>query len=411
MRVGIVGCGTAGPALGTLLSRSGHEVAILERSPVLRPVGAGILIQPVGIAALDAIGAAEAVAGCAARVDRLHAVNHRGRTVLDLRYRDLAAGAAYEGWGVQRGLLFSVLRDAALAAGVNIRTGVEVCGVRDHESAPVAIASDGTEHGPFDLLVFADGARSATRAGVDVGARVRRYPYGALWFVGEDPGGVFDGCLSQVYRGTGVMLGFLPSGALDPSSPRTTSVFWSIRNDEEPLIRDLGVDRFRTMLTDLEPRAAALVSQLTKQDQLLHASYYDVVLRRPWSGRVAFIGDAGHAMSPQLGLGANLALVDAVTLAESIRRATDIPGALGAFAEARRKSTKFYQFASRWLTPMFQSRAQWLGWPRDAVFGPMCRFGPTKRQMLLSLAGVKTGLFTADPLPQQPRWKASTKSE
>ena len=56
MKAAVVGCGTAGPAAALWLARQGHEVRVLERSPELLPVGAGLLLQPLGLCALARLG-------------------------------------------------------------------------------------------------------------------------------------------------------------------------------------------------------------------------------------------------------------------------------------------------------------------------------------------------------------------
>ncbi len=58
LRVAIVGCGSAGPAAATLLARQGHEVRLFERASECRPVGAGFLLQPSGLAVLEELGMA-----------------------------------------------------------------------------------------------------------------------------------------------------------------------------------------------------------------------------------------------------------------------------------------------------------------------------------------------------------------
>ena len=100
-------------------------------------------------------------------------------------------------------------------------------------------------------------------------------------------------------------------------------------------------------------------------DQLALASYRDVVMR-PWSrGRVLVLGDAAHGTSPQLGQGANLALIDAVTIAHAVRRTGDATGAIALYEKMRRSHVAYYQLTSRALTPAFQSHSRVMAWLRD----------------------------------------------
>ncbi|MEO0588598.1 MAG: FAD-dependent monooxygenase, partial [Planctomycetota bacterium] len=95
-------------------------------------------------------------------------------------------------------------------------------------------------------------------------------------------------------------------------------------------------------------------------------------------------------------------LLDAQALAAHATPHADLPAALTRFARERRRHNAFYSLASRWLTPFFQSDHRWLAPPRDLLLPAMCRFPWTRRQMLLSLKGVKTGPFTTRR-PAEPR--------
>ncbi|MBY0455890.1 MAG: FAD-dependent monooxygenase, partial [Gemmataceae bacterium] len=124
---------------------------------------------------------------------------------------------------------------------------------------------------------------------------------------------------------------------------------------------------------------------------LIHTTYQHVFLRRTHDGRVIFIGDAAHAMSPHLGQGINLALVDAWRLCDCLNRAA-APGA--AFAEFRRRQRDFlrYYAAVTWaLSPFFQSDWRVLGWGRDVFLPLMPRLPLVGRQMLLTVCGLKGG--------------------
>lgn len=405
LSVAVVGWGMAGPAVALALARQGHRVTAFERVPDPQPVGAGILLQPTGMAALAALGQLAPVAARGAVIQHLRGLSHRGRVVMDLSYADLAPGLF--GLGMHRGVIFQVLDAAARAAGVQVRTGIEVQQARP-DGPRWRLSDGGQDLGAFDLVLVADGARSTLRGQVPLRKSVRPYPWGALWRVHPDPDGVFPGTLHQVYRDTRQMLGFLPTGLGPAGTVPQVSLFWSVRLAGLDALRRAGLAAWKAQVLALDPRAALLLEGLVDLDELLVAPYLDVTMPRRFAltrpggpqGGLAFLGDAAHAMSPQLGQGTNLALLDAVALADHLAaRPGDLGAALSVWDAERSPHLRYYQLASRWLTPVFQSRLAALGPLRDLLFAPLARVPWLRRRMLDSLAGVRTGLFSALPLP------------
>lgn len=392
MRIGVVGCGTAGQAAAMYFARAGHHVTVFERTPQLGPVGAGILLQPTGLRVLNELGVGDQIARLSSPVHRLSGLNQRGRTVLDVRYSDREPGLF--GLGVHRGSLFSTLLCRMNELKIDIRTAVDVRSYTQPRRGVVELFDDAQRSlGHFELVIIADGARSILRDQSRLVRRSTRYPWGAMWFVASDPGERFAGVLQQYYHGTKGMVGFLPSGRPTDSSPSSVSVFLSVRIDEARAIREQGLSEYARRVRALTDTAEDVLGQISDIAQVITASYHDVVLSRVFDGRVVFLGDAAHAMSPQLGQGANLALMDASELAKQLAEVSDVDVAIERYDRARRANVRYYQWASRWLTPVFQSGLTPVGVVRDALMGPMSRAPVFKSMMLDSLVGIKTGLM------------------
>jgi 2-polyprenyl-6-methoxyphenol hydroxylase-like FAD-dependent oxidoreductase len=315
--------------------------------------------------------------------------------VVDLDYAML--DERYFGLGLHRGVLFQALYDAVRAEPrVVLRLGITV---EDLRRAPrdrlYGLEPDGiTRHGPHDLFIVADGARSHLRDDTDTHKTVRPYPWGALWFVARDPEARFVKKLHQIVDGTNVMLGFLPTGlGPDDSDPSPhVSIYWSLRCDAHAAWRTAGLGRWKDEILRARPDAEPILAQIEDPEQVLLASYHDVVMRRWHTHNVVYIGDAAHAMSPQLGQGCNLALWDAMTLARCIQAAPNLPIALAAYSAEREDHLGFYQFATRWLTPFFQSDVPILGFLRDHGMGMMTKLAPFRREMVRTMCGVKEGI-------------------
>src|SRR6185295_19230175 len=184
--------------------------------------------------------------------------------------------------------------------------------------------------------------------------RSRPYPWGAMWFVAIDRGNTLtaDRRVVQIVDGPRRMFGLLPTGRAPRGDELVVSVFWSIRADRVAALRARGLSAWRAEALALRPGSEPILDQIADLSQLAFTQYRDVRMRQ-WHGeRIVFIGDAAHATRPQLGQGANLALWDAMCLADAMAGdPDDVATALAAYTAARRRHLDYYQLATRALTP------------------------------------------------------------
>lgn len=405
--IAVVGCGPAGMAAALFLSRAGHRVRLFERFATPRPLGSGLLLQPTGLAVLRRLGLMPAITADGARIDRLHGVSFpSGRVVLDVAYADL--DPALHGIGIHRASLFDALF-AALSTepGIAVVTDVAIAGCERGEGRRPMLQDDaGRKHGRYDLVIDASGARSRLRA-ANGDPPASPYVYGALWTALPLAGHAFDrAALAQVYRRASRMIGVMPLGHAPGIDGPAAAVFWSLRADAVPAWKKGGLNAWKDEVATIWPEAGALVAGISNPEELSPASYWQYTANRPCGDRLAAIGDAAHCTSPQLGQGANMGLLDAAVLANAIAASTDLGVALAAYAAARRRHVRFYQWASRWFTPLFQSDSVAGAWLRDAAM-PAARLLPwSRKEIVRTLAGLKTGIFGAmdhrpllDPVP------------
>jgi 2-polyprenyl-6-methoxyphenol hydroxylase-like FAD-dependent oxidoreductase len=378
-RIAIVGAGFAGLASATLLARAGHNVTVFEKFAAPQAVGAGILVQPTGLAAMRQLGIEAEVLAHGAQVDWLYGVTPRGRRVIDIRYDHWRAGSY--GVGLHRGVLFNALWKTATEAGVQITTGHEVTQLAELQN--------------YDLRVIADGARSALRAQTGLKFKDTVYPWGAVWAVLPDAQRQYGHTLWQWYRQAHEMLGIMPTGTAPGSDVPVVSLFWSLRADRYAALQAAGLSGWKDAVLALNPDCAGLLEHITSMEQLTWARYHDVAMPRyhtPGSTHcTVVIGDAAHATSPQLGQGTNLALLDAVALADCLSQHSSLPTALAAYTAARKGHTHFYSQASRMLTPLFQSDLTLLPWLRDVFLAYSAGWPVFKGVNLQTLVGVRKG--------------------
>jgi 2-polyprenyl-6-methoxyphenol hydroxylase-like FAD-dependent oxidoreductase len=369
-RAAVVGCGVGGMAAAIALARRGVEVTLFEQFETPKPLGSGLLLQPTGLAALDRLGLGEEARSVGARIERLEGHDTLGRLVLRTEYRHWRAGGY--GVGIHRARLFQLIFDAVGPAGVDLKVGTTIEDIRDMDR-PVLIDAQGGEHGPFDVAVIADGSASRLRGKLRPKAQAPVNPWGAVWGNLPDPEELHVGVLAQVYHRAEVMIGVLPIGlGPGPNASRLVSMFWSLPSADAHDFAACDFDAWKARVRSLWPEAGELAAGFAGAAELSPAIYRDVSVGAWNVGACVLIGDAAHGTSPQLGQGANLALLDAVELADRLAGDTSsVAVSLAGFQAARRRHTGIYQIASRLLTPLFQSRGQLWSAVRDWVFTPL----------------------------------------
>ncbi|RBQ17612.1 monooxygenase [Spongiactinospora rosea] len=330
MRAIVIGGGIGGLTAAVALTRRGWSVTVLEQAPVLEPVGAGIAVSANALYALDSIGAGAAVRRLASiqgdagirrrdgkwltRTSEAQARERYGASIVVLLRATLV------------GILVDLLPEGAL------RLGTAVIGI----DADTGTVTTDTGELSADLVVAADGIHSLARrtlfpahpgpvyAGVTAWRLVTRRPemdfgatesWGAGLAFGVTP---LAGDLVYCYASDTV-----PAGG----SAADGSADGSAGGEKAELIRLFGGwhDPIPQILRNVEP-AAILRHDLYSLDEPLPAFH---------RGKVALLGDAAHAMTPNLGQGGCQAMEDAVVLAGL----ADRPGGLAAYTAARRPRT------------------------------------------------------------------------
>ena len=380
MKIAIIGAGTAGLALASLLAPR-HDVTVLEKTPEPSPVGAGVLLQPSGLQVLKAMGLFDELCKLGSPIEKLYGTLGgniaNGWPIMDMRYRAFAPTAF--GLGLSRHALTSALLHRANSLGVRIQGASEITGLKPGQ---------GLEG--FDITVIANGAFSHLREAAGISAQVRPYPWGALWVLLRDPDQTVGPVLRQWYRGANQMLGLMPTGyhSLDDQRGQAPwiSLFWSVRADRIEALRAQPLEAWKAQVLALSPAAKPFLDQIHHWDQLAWARYADVRCARPYAGKVICLGDAAHAMSPQLGQGSNMALIDATALAQCLE---DEPSAKAfeTYREVRRLHVATYQFFSKWLTPMFQADGWLMPTVRNLSFWPGSRLPGSSKLAAKLLTG------------------------
>jgi 2-polyprenyl-6-methoxyphenol hydroxylase-like FAD-dependent oxidoreductase len=398
-KIAIAGAGIGGLAAAALLARQGHEVSVYDQFDTPKPIGCGLILQETGLAILAELGLRERAEQLGAPLYRLYgqAVGS-GRTVLDVRYDAIRPGLC--GVAIQRPVLFDLVYRAAMEAGARVVPSTRILSAQ--AVSGYLTTGEGKTLGPFDLVVDALGVRSP------LSSRSRSpLAYGALWATlpWKEDLGFEKTALAQRYRQARQMAGVMPSGRGSDAAPETLTYFWSIRADAHAAWKQAPLSDWKREATTLWPETAPLLEQLDRHDQLTFAQYDHRTHGPVVNQRLVHLGDSWHAASPQLGQGANMALLDAFALARAMTVHDDLDRQLRHYASMRSGHVRLFQAMSWLFTPVYQSDSTMLAWLRDWLAAPISKVPPGAKLLAAMVSGgmgsplKKLGLKPGDQSP------------
>ncbi|MEE1930797.1 FAD-dependent monooxygenase [Streptomyces sp. TRM 70351] len=321
----VVGGGTTGLCAAVLLARRGVEVRLVEARADMGALGSGLLLHGNALRVLDAAGLADEVIGAGTAFDAIVIRRPDGAVVAeqpDLRSGGPGLPATV---GITRPRLQRILADAAERAGVRLHRGARAA-VPDGGEGAVRLP-DGRSL-EADVVVAADGARSALRSGVDAG-RLPRATGWAVWrALVPRPAAVVR--TELFYGGPAHIAGYSPMGA------DTAYVMCVVDAPQGPVARE----EYARRMLELAGAYGGPVWEEVRGHLAgagIHLTPFEAYLADAWyRGRVVLAGDAAHVMPPTLAQGAAMCLEDVLVLAEVLTGPQALAHALARYRARRR---------------------------------------------------------------------------
>ena len=332
----IIGAGIGGPAAAMALQKAGIEATVYEAQPAVSDgIGAFLTVASNGVDALRTLNADRAVLDTGFPTPSISLRSASGKLLGETR-TGWSAGDQTASYTIKRSDLYRALYAEAARRGIRIEHSKRLTAAHQTPGSVQASFADGSQ-ASGDILIGADGVRSAVRGLIDAGA----------------PGPAYLGLLSIGGYASGVKVATAPGGyemifgrraffgyALAPDG----QVWWfaNLPRRPEPACGALSAtdpESWRRQLLDAFAHdsgpAAELISATPELSPPFAIHAYPHL--PTWhTDRMLVIGDAAHAPSPTSGQGASLAIEDAVLLARLLRDSASPQAAFGDFEKARR---------------------------------------------------------------------------
>ena len=317
--VAVVGAGIGGLCAAHAVALAGHRPLLIERSEDTA-IGAALGLWPNAVRALDRLGRGDAIRGAGMTARRLVIRSADGTLLTETDVDAVARAAGAPMLLIERPELHRLLAD-----GLDPPRRATVTGADDD-----GLTLAGGERVPAAAVIGADGIGSVVRRYVAPDSEVVDAGYTAVRGLADHT--LADGLACEAWGRDELV------GATALRSGRT---YWFF---EAPTERFDGADPLAAVAADRWPEPwPAIVGATSSEDVLIHAIRTLRPLRAWHRGRVAVLGDAAHAMEPNLAQGAAQAIEDAAALLTALRTHRDLPQALSAYDASRRRRATMIQ--------------------------------------------------------------------
>ncbi|RNB80053.1 FAD-dependent monooxygenase [Brevibacillus panacihumi] len=330
MKAIIIGAGIGGLSTAIALRKIGMDVKVFESKQEVRFAGAGLGIGANAVRALQQLDVGDQILRAGKALDELRILTPAGKILQRTETAAISHKYGPDNVSIERGVLLELLM-SALGPEKIVHTGRTCRHFEQNDSGVKVWFEDGsTEEG--DFLVGADGVHSKIREALLPNA-IPRYAGYTCWraVVQAEPDLLhYDPNVFIETWGRKGRFGLVPLS--------NNRIYWfaclNAKAPDSPLRTYTARDLMKIFEGYHEP-IPQILAQTSDHHMLQHDIYDLPPISRFAFGRVVLLGDAAHAMTPNMGQGAGQSVEDAVILASHLKQSPVIEEALVRYERER----------------------------------------------------------------------------
>jgi 2-polyprenyl-6-methoxyphenol hydroxylase-like FAD-dependent oxidoreductase len=355
----IIGGGVGGLATAIGLKQAGLKITVFEKVNELKEVGAGLTLWPNALWALQRLGLEKEIKPLGLPETNGGIFNQNGQQIVGASTLELEQKFGLSATAVHRAELLELLLEKV--GPENVHLGAALLKFEQDEEGVTAYFSNG-ETVRDDLLIGADGLHSAVRR-LLFGKSEPRYAGYTAWR-GICPHPAVELSVGEIW-GHGTRFGIVPL--------THNQLYWFATQNRPQNEPDKPAGRKTELLEIFRagewPSSIQTILEITPETAILRNDICDLKTLKSWSiGRVTLLGDAAHAMTPNMGQGACQAFEDAVALADCLKQTEDVPAALKQYERQRLPRTSKIVARSHQIGAVAQLENPLLCRLRNAIF-------------------------------------------
>ena len=335
MKAIIIGGGIGGLTTAIALQQRGIDATVFEAAPEIKALGAGIVMASNAMQVLQRLGVAEKVKanGCAMKAARI--ANEKWSTIQEIDSTYAVNKFGVGSYAIHRAALQKVLLEEL--PNQTVKLNHKVISVTQYQGKILVKFENGVEE-EADIAIGADGIKSIVRQSI-FGKTEYRYSGQTCWRATVDmpvPKELQDVAYELWGSKAGFRLGIVPI------SSNQIYFFCTVcsaagETDDPAIVKEMLINKY-SEFGDLASR----ILKATDTQKIIRTDLYDFAPVIKWyQGRVALIGDAAHATTPNLGQGGCQAVEDAYAIALSLAKHHQPEKAFELFQSIRYAKAKY----------------------------------------------------------------------